>query len=256
VNPASFSVTYTKVQQFTDRTRFGFQFHAWGEEQPKISITAKCGAFVSGVRGVQYASKRDSYAWQNLMNAFHLYRNNGYIYDTIGKSNAHHFIGALSIHYDQWVYYGHMESFNWTYDDQNQLGGVEFQIEFVVSAMVDTAQQTFVVMPMKSPTPNPGDRRYVGLENRGSNRAGEFSIGLDTDGFPIHLSTQGRLATGSELGTLFLGGTEMGRQHRGVGIVPGSASSQQGFKAAESSTSLPGQRAVITTPTNGKPFGF
>ena len=82
-----------KVQQYNDRTRYGYVFQGWGEEQTRLTISAKCGAFSSGGRGVQYASKRDSAAWQNLMTAFQFYKNNGYIYDTLGKSNAHLFVG-------------------------------------------------------------------------------------------------------------------------------------------------------------------
>lgn len=152
INPTSMRIAYTKIQQHTDRSRYGYLFHAYGEEQTKVSITAKCGAFYSGGRGVSYASKHDSVAWQNMMNLFMFYKNNGYIYDTVGKSNAHHFVGALSIRYDQWVYYGHMESFTWTYDETHPNGGIEFSLEFVASSMVDTAQPSMEVRPMRSPS--------------------------------------------------------------------------------------------------------
>lgn len=187
LNPDNMVMTYTKVQQFQDRSRFGFIFHGWGEEQPRLSITAKCGAFMTGGRGLQFASKRDSAAWQNLMSAFHFYKNNGYIHDTIGRSNAHHFVGALSLHYDQWIYYGHMESFNFTYDEGKQHGGIEFAMEFVISMMVDTSPSTLAVSPMKSPIPSLSDPRYMGMDNRPSNKAGEFSVDFN-DG----LTTQGR----------------------------------------------------------------
>jgi hypothetical protein len=150
INPQSLSIAYTKIQQFSDRTRFGYVYHAWGEEQPKLSIEVKCGAFISGGRGVQWASRRDSAAWQNLMNAFRFYRNNGYLYDTVNGSQAHHFVGALSIRYDQWVYYGHMQSFNFEFNDNSVVhGGITVSMEFVVSAMSDTAPVTLNVTPMK-----------------------------------------------------------------------------------------------------------
>ena len=175
VNPSQLQLTTTKVQQFQDRSRSGFIFHAWGEEQPKLSITAKCGAFISGGRGVSFASKRDSAAWQNLMNAFTLYRNNGYIYDTQGRSNAHHCVGMLSVWYDRWVYYGHMESFNYAYQDSQPHGGIEFSMEFTVSAMTDTAPPTSVVQPMRSPTPSAlGSRHSPG----GTNSPGVYTFDL------------------------------------------------------------------------------
>ena len=158
INPQSLSISHTKIQQYSDRTRFGYIFQAWGEEQPKLSIEARCGAFISGGRGVQFASRRDSAAWQNLMTAFQFYRNNGYIYDTVGKSNAHHFVGALSIRYDQWIYTGHMESFSFGLDETGtQLGGVTFSMEFVVSSMVDTATQPLNVTAMRKFQPSFGD---------------------------------------------------------------------------------------------------
>lgn len=155
INPESLSIQRQKVQQYSDRTRQGYVFHAWGQEQEKLSITARCGAFISGGRGVQYASKRDSASWQNLMALFQFYRNNGYIYDTIGGSNAHHFVGALSIHYDQWIYFGNMDTFSWTHDISSELGGVIFSMEFVANTILDTADQVLNVMPMRSPSAPP-----------------------------------------------------------------------------------------------------
>ena len=178
INPQSLSMSYSKVQQFSDRTRYGFVFQAWGEEQPKISISAKCGAFISGGRGVQFASRLDSASWQNVQSAFHFYRHNGYIYDTVGKSNAHHMIGALSIHYDGWVYYGNMESFTYTLDESNQLGGIAFEMEFVVSSMVDTSKQSMIVSPMRSPIPSRSDPRYSGARNRARPSEGDRAVNV------------------------------------------------------------------------------
>ena len=181
INPNNLSMQYSRIHQFSDRSRFGYIYQAWGEEQPRLSITAKCGAFVSGGRGVQRASRRDSAAWQNLMSLFHLYRSNGYFYDTLGKSNAHLFVGGLSIHYDGWIYYGNMESLSWNEDQSNELGGVEFSMEFVCSVMVDTSKQTQTVLPMKGPNPNPNDPRYH--QNFGTPQIGgnTLSVGLNGD---------------------------------------------------------------------------
>lgn len=178
INPQNLTMNYTRIHQFTDRSRFGYIYQAWGEDQPRMSVTAKCGAFISGGRGVQMASRRDSASWQNLMSLFHLYRSNGYIYDTLGKSNAHLFVGGLSIHYDGWIYYGNMESFTWTHDESNELGGVEFSMEFVCSVMVDTSKQTQTVLPMKAPMPNPNDPRYSQNFNTPQIGGNTLSVGL------------------------------------------------------------------------------
>lgn len=162
INPESLSISRTKIQQYSDRTRQGYVFHAWGQEQEKLSITAKCGAFLSAGRGVQYASKRDSAAWQNLMAAFQFYRSNGYIFDTVGQSYANHFVGALSIQYDGWIYFGNMESFSWSHDNTNELGGVVFSMEFVANSILDTSEQVFNVTPMYSPNGGSRSRKSGG----------------------------------------------------------------------------------------------
>lgn len=179
INPQTLSMSYTKKQQYTERTRYGFIFQAWGEEQPKLSIEARCGAFVSGGRGVQWASRRDSAAWQNLATAFQFYRHNGYIHDTVGKSNAHHFVGALSIHYDGWVYYGNMESFNYSFEEGQQRGGITFSMEFIVNAMVDTSKASTVVTPMRSPLPSLSDPRYMNMRQEEGVGRGDLSVSLD-----------------------------------------------------------------------------
>jgi hypothetical protein len=265
INPTTMAMAYNKIQQYQERTRYGFVLQAWGEDQPKMSITARCGAFVSGERGVQFASRRDSVAWQNLMNAFQMFRNAGYIHDTVGKSNAHHMIGSLSIRYDGWIYYGNMETFTFTVDEEHMNGGIEFSMDFVVSAMVDTGQSTFVVSPMKSPTVSPSDPRYQGMVNQSQNTAGEFSVGTDANGNPV-LLTQGR-----EVGV----GDAFMSMIPAAGVTPFGAvwKSAKGYRTPDSTTIGkvmppsdkgffldpiavgPGERSVsIATPNSVDPF--
>lgn len=136
--PQSLSIQRTKLQQYSDKTRQGYVFQAWGEDQPKLSISGKCAAFYSRERGLQWASRKNSEAWSNFHTLMQYYFNNGYIYDTVGGSNAHHMVGSLSIHYDQWIYHGHIESFGYTLDDQHPHGGFDFNFEFTASQIVDT----------------------------------------------------------------------------------------------------------------------
>jgi len=167
INPTSMNISYTKSQSYGSRVRTGHIFEAWGEEQPKISFSGTTGGFVAGVgasagtfpvengqansvSGLQYGSKRDSAAWQNFMSLYTFYRNNGYIYDTLGASDAHLFVGALAIDYDQWTYIGHIESFSYGYEEE-QPHRVTFDLDFTVSRMFDWAQAGSVVLPMNSP---------------------------------------------------------------------------------------------------------
>jgi hypothetical protein len=252
INPTTMTVSRTKVQQFSDRSRNGYIYQAWGEDQVALSITARCGAFISGSRGVSYASKRDSVAWQNLMNAFHFYKSNGYIYDTVGKSNAHHFVGALSIRYDQWVYYGHMASLNFTYDESNILGGVEFTMEFIASQVVDTAQTTYTVLPMKSPMPSPSDPRYSGMENQSYGQP-EFVVGWDG------VEVQGRPVGAGDafqalvpLNAVMPWDPDYKKPAPNLSQVGGSVTGDQGFQTLPTR----GERSVVQARTQYvRPFG-
>ena len=189
INPESLKIDYAKKQVYSDRNRFNYIFQSWGEEQVKLSVSGKSAGFVVGsgdigaydqdasgsaqsrqtaqgnlktpsetgsVSGYQYASKWDSAAWQNLMGLFSFYRNNGYIYDTGGRprSEAHLFIGNIEITYDQWVYVGQFENFQYNYAEGKQHGAVEFSFEFTASAMFDLSQGG-AVQPLKAPTPSP-----------------------------------------------------------------------------------------------------
>lgn len=177
INPHQIQMTFTKVQSYQDRTRYGYIFHTWGEEQPKMTINTKCGAFLSAGRGVQFASRQDSAAWQNMMNLFRFYKHNGYIHDTVGKSNAHHFVGAISISYDGWIYYGQFESFSYNIEETTQNGGIDFSMEFTVSSAVDTSKPVFAVTPMLSPIPSLSDPRYYGAANVGNEGPGVYTVG-------------------------------------------------------------------------------
>ena len=82
VNPVSMSITYTKIQEFSARTRKNRVFRAWGQEQPTITFSFSTGGFIAGQErhfwssventpsGLQYASKKRSAAWQNFMKIF------------------------------------------------------------------------------------------------------------------------------------------------------------------------------------------
>lgn len=172
VNPSEMSVQHTKIQSYQSRTRFGYEFEAWGEEQPTISISGSTAGFVAGavdtsspygaqesgeassVTGYQAAARRDSAAWQNFMALYHFYRNNGYIYDTINGSEAHLFIGSVAIDYDQWTYVGHIESFSYRMEEESP-HKVTFDLEFKASRRYDRALAASTVLPQDAPTTSP-----------------------------------------------------------------------------------------------------
>jgi hypothetical protein len=170
VNPNSLSISYSAVQSFSNRSRYGFIFERWGEDQTTLSISGSTGSFAVGsnpltatgsqtetsmATGVQFASKRDSAAYQQLVSLFQIFKNNGYIYDTLGHSQAHLMIGAVAIDYDQFTYIGNIESFEYTYN-QDTPHRIEWSMEFTVGRMYDHAVAPVVVAPQSSPTPSVG----------------------------------------------------------------------------------------------------
>ena len=170
INPNQMAINHTNIQNYATRTRYGFIFERWGEEQPTISFQGSTGAFYAGstsgavgARGTSatasgrgYAVKRDSASWQNLMSLFHFYRNNGYIYNTVDNSEAHHFVGAVAIDYDQWTYVGHIESFEYGYEAANG-ERINWSMEFKVDRMYDNAMQNTVVSPLSGAPITVGD---------------------------------------------------------------------------------------------------
>lgn len=169
VNPDNMSIQYSVVQQYSNRNRYGFIFERWGEGQPTISFSGSTGAFIAGanpvgtnptltetdsVSGLQFASKRDSAAFQNLVSLLQFYKNSGMIFDTINQTEAHHMVGALAIDYDQWTYVGHIDSFDYSYD-ANEPHRIMWSMNFTVDQMYDNAQAPVAVQPHKAPAPNP-----------------------------------------------------------------------------------------------------
>lgn len=138
VNPSEMSIAYTKIQSYQSKTRYGYVFEAWGEELPTISFSGSTAGFVTPSRGYSFKSMPDSAAWQNFSTLVQMYKNNGYIYDTIGKSYAHLFVGSVAIDYDQWTYVGNIESFSYTIDE-GMFCRVQFEMEFKVTKMYDTS---------------------------------------------------------------------------------------------------------------------
>ena len=169
VNPKEMSVTYPVVQQYQNRAREGFIFERWGEGQPTISFSGTTGGFIVGENpvgtfpnqtqtsvptGIQWASRRESAAFQNFVALYQFYRNNGHIFDLARGSRIHHMVGALSISYDQRTYVGHITSFSYSYD-QEMPNRLEWSMEFTADRIYDEAQNSSVVLPLKSPAPNP-----------------------------------------------------------------------------------------------------
>lgn len=172
INPQNMTLTFTKKQAYQDRGRQGYIFQSWGEDLGRLSVTGKTGAFYAGTTGVndqgqtdspsgvQWITRRESASWHNLASLLLLYRSNGVIYDVLGQSEAHLWVGAIEISYDQMVYQGQFESFQYGFSEEQQGGGLDFSFEFTVSASFDLNQRG-PVLPQASTTPSPSDPRWL-----------------------------------------------------------------------------------------------
>ena len=184
INPTSMSVTYTKIAQHQNRSRYGYIYEAWGEEMPRVSFTFRIGAYTAGlaninqkgsvVTGVQRASRNDSASFQQLQNLLALYQGATYVQDTEGGSRAFPMVGNLAIEYDQRVYVGHMESFNFTDDEGKPHGGLDVQIEFVANKVFDLAVPSSSIQPMIGPNTPQNSRSRGALQRSGSGNSISF----------------------------------------------------------------------------------
>ena len=178
INPTSMSVNYNKIQNFSERTRYGYIYQAWGEELPVLNFSGRIGAYVGGesanqkratyedaviknqktthVSGVQEVSRRVSPAYQNLMQLLLLYKNNAYIRDNVGGSQANHMIGTVEISYDGVRYQGQFDKMEWSFEENNNLGGVNFSFDFTATRIIHTDERNSI--PMKQRDPNSGQR--------------------------------------------------------------------------------------------------
>jgi len=213
INPTDMSISYTAVQQYTQRTRYGYVFERWGEQQPVISISGSTGAWCAGIdpsaamgfpshdgqndtpTGVQFASKRNSAAFQQFMTLYHFYRNNGYVYDTVDPSEAHLFIGAVAIDYDQMTYVGNINSFEYSYDSESQ-HRINWSMEFTVGRMYDHAEAPIIVLPESSPTVTPGSFSSAELAQMMAGTPSQTDItGYDPEDHGVGLSVLGLSGT-------------------------------------------------------------
>jgi hypothetical protein len=163
INPSSFSTQYAKIAQFQERSRYGYIYQAWGEELVKLSISCRVGAFTTGKSnpsqtnvpsGVQFASKNDSAAFQQLMAMMTIFQSSAYIVDTVQGSRANYMVGNIAIEYDQNVYVGHMDSFSYNYDEMEQNGGMKFDIDFTVIRTYDVSNPKSFISPLVNPNTN------------------------------------------------------------------------------------------------------
>lgn len=190
INPMSMTTQYAKVAQFQERSRMGHIYQAWGEELVKLSFTFKTGAYVTGgggprsPSGYQRASRRDSASFQQLMMVLTLFKNGAYVHDTTQGSLAYPMVGNIALEYDGKVYVGHPDTFSFSESEEQQGGGIEFEMEFTAIKTFDLGRSNSTVQPLTSPTaPYPVGRARGTLSRTPSEGSAQFltapSVGGD-----------------------------------------------------------------------------
>lgn len=184
VNPTEMTVTRERIHSYQARTRYGYVYQVWGEQQVRVTFSGSTAGFVAGSAkgyqaivdhdtgspsGYQWGSRRDSAAWQNFATLVQFYRNNGYVYDTLGASEAHLMIGSIRITYDDIVYEGHIDALNFAFDEGSP-HRVQFDLEFTANYVIDQSRASGNVAPMNAPTSPP-----LGVS---APRVGEGTIGV------------------------------------------------------------------------------
>ena len=193
VNPTDMSRTFERIQSYQARTRYGYVYQVWGEQLLKVSFSGSTAGFVAGSTrgyqalasndtgspsGYQWGARKDSAAWQNFSALVQFYRNNGYIYDTLGRSEAHLMVGAVRITYDDIVYEGHIDSLNFEFSEDSP-HRVQFSMEFTATSVLDQSRAAGNVTPMSAPTSVPAG--LTDLLSLGTRRLIPAPGGVDTN---------------------------------------------------------------------------
>jgi hypothetical protein len=117
IPPQSLTKNYNHVVASGTRTRLGFIVEYWGEQQPKLTISGKTGAFLTVNKkggGGLVIEKRGSAAWQQFMALSQIYRSSALLRNLDGSAAL---AGAVEIYYDGVIYLGSFDSFNYSFDE-------------------------------------------------------------------------------------------------------------------------------------------
>lgn len=158
VNPESFSKAFVK-KFLNELTTNGQRTEHWGEELDVISASGQTGGFYTAQHGITRFFRRNSAAFQNLMQLYMIYRNNGRIYSASRRGHIHK-ISKVALSYDGDLYIGAFQSFNLK-EDANTPFRMSYDFEFSVELFFPGTLETnlpirvYSVEPPTPPAPEP-----------------------------------------------------------------------------------------------------
>jgi len=151
VNPTNLTRTYQKkVQDQQTGTTRTVEF--WGDEQDKLSASGRIGATYTKTTGLTRYYRRHAASYQQLMQLYIYYRNNGCLYESVNPAQIG-IVGRVRITFDteQWI--GHFDSFSMSEAADNPYT-MEYSFDFTVreyinnvSLSLNTAPSSTIVLP-------------------------------------------------------------------------------------------------------------
>jgi len=129
INPTEITRTFAKhtTEQLGGN---GHIIEHWGDEQDRLSASGKIGAYYTDKTGLSRYFRRNSASFQQLMQLYIMYRNNGYIYEVYDARRIS-LVGRVQISYDTETWIGHFDSFQMTENADNPFT-MEYSFDFTV----------------------------------------------------------------------------------------------------------------------------
>lgn len=112
INPSTFSMSFQKKINRT-QTFDAFLEEYWGEELDTITSSGSTGGFILPDTGLTNVHKTETEPYFKFQDLIDLYRNNGNVYDEVGRVVRK---GHIVLSFDKGTYFGYFESFNYTED--------------------------------------------------------------------------------------------------------------------------------------------
>ena len=136
VPPESLSIKFQKILFDGNLTQQGYQVEMWGEALDQVSVSGRTGAFYTvigdtGIGGLNNQLRRGSRAYQELMALVGLYRNNGFLYHTLGGNAGQVNVPAalIKIQFGQHTFIGRFNEFSMSEED-SQPFSLSYQFTF------------------------------------------------------------------------------------------------------------------------------
>lgn len=118
VPPAEVTLKLQKILFDGNLTQQGYQVEHWGEALDVLSVSGRTGGFYTtvgtGQGGLTNQLRRGSRAFQELMALVSFYRNNGYIYHTLGGNAGQVNVPAalIKIQFGEHIFIGRFDEFS------------------------------------------------------------------------------------------------------------------------------------------------